>query len=221
MGAIIIATRKMDLRIVLLDDLPKRSQLDDPEERRIITGVSWEQYEALLLQLEDSAACRVAYLDGVLEIVAPSRRHERGKTQIGTFLEIYFLETDTEYFPTGSTTFLNPEQQAGGEPDESYCIETDKAFPDLVIEVVVTSGGINRLDLHRRLGVREVWFWQNNQFKLYHLREQTSSQFVSTFGYELISQSELLPNLDINLLTECLQNPNPLAAAKLFRQRCR
>jgi Uma2 family endonuclease len=205
--------------MVILDDLPKRLQAEDPEERRIVTGVAWEQYEALLADLGDSLAYRVAYLDGVIEIVSPSRRHERGKTQIGTFLEIYFTETETEYFPMGSTTLRKPEKKAGGEPDESYCIGTDKEFPDLVIEVVLTSGGINRLDLFRRLGAREVWFWQNNQFKLYHLREETPTQFASTFGYELITSSELLPDLDINLLVECVQNPNPLAAAKEFRQR--
>lgn len=205
--------------MVILDDLPKRLQAEDPEERRIVTGVAWEQYEALLADLGDSLAYRVAYLDGVIEIVSPSRRHERGKTQIGTFLEIYFTETETEYFPMGSTTLRKPEKKAGGEPDESYCIGTDKEFPDLVIEVVLTSGGINRLDLFRRLGAREVWFWQNNQFKLYHLREETPTQFASTFGYELITSSELLPDLDINLLVECVQNPHPLAAAKEFRQR--
>ena len=207
--------------MVTLDDLPKRLQAEDPEERRIVTGVAWEQYEALLNDLGDSLAYRVAYLDGVLEIVSPSRRHENAKTRIGDLLLIYFVETDTEYFPVGSTTLRKPNKKAGGEPDESYCIGTDKEFPDLVIEVVVTSGGINRLDMFRRLGVLEVWFWQNNRFKLYRLREETPTQFASTFGYELISRSELLPDLDINLLTECVQNPNPLAAAKEFRQRLR
>ena len=58
----------------------------------------------------------------------------------------------------GSTTLQRPEQGAGGELDESYCIGTDKDFPDLAIEVIVTSGSINRLELYRRLGVQEVWF---------------------------------------------------------------
>jgi Uma2 family endonuclease len=88
----------------------------------------------------------VNHLDGVLEIVSPSRRHEAGKTRIGTLLEIYFLEADLEYFPTGSTTFRDEVQQVGAEPDESYCIGTEKAFPDLVIEVIVTSGGLGRLE---------------------------------------------------------------------------
>jgi Uma2 family endonuclease len=205
--------------MLLLNDLPKRLQAHDPEEKRIVTGVNWNKYEAFLTERGDSLAYRVAYLDGVLEIVSPSRRHESGKTQIGTLVEIYFLETDTEYFPTGSTTFRKEEQQAGAEPDESYCITTEKDFPDLAIEVVITSGGINRLELYRRLGVREVWFWQNNNFSIYHLREEIPSQFVPTFGYEQITYSELLPDLDMNFLAECVRNPNPLAAAKEFRQR--
>ncbi len=214
---------------MLLEDLSQWLKLDDPEEWRVITNVPWSQYEALLTQMGDSLAYRINYLDGVLEIVAPSRRHESGKTRIGTLLEIYFLETDTEYFPTGSTTFRNADKQVGAEPDESYCIGTDKAVPDLAIElcshyvneVVVTSGSINRLERFQRLGVQEVWFWQNNCFLLYHLRIENLDQWTQTFGYEAIDQSELLPHLDMNLLSECVQNPNPLAAAKAFRQGIR
>jgi Uma2 family endonuclease len=160
----------------------------------------------------------VHILDGVLEILAPSRNHESGKTRIGDFLLIYFLETNTQYFPMGSTTLKKPEQQAGGEPDQSYCIGTDKAFPDLAIEVIVTRGSISRLELYRRLGVREVWFWQQQRLSLYHQREDIPVEFAETAGYEPIQHSEVLPELDLELLTHCLQNPNPLAAAKAFRQ---
>lgn len=207
--------------MILLNDLASRITLDDPEERRILSWVSWEQYEALLADLGDSSSYRVHFLDGVLEILAPSRNHEAGKTLIGNLLELYFLETDTEFFPMGSTTLKKPERQAGGEPDESYCIGTDKEFPDLAIEVIVTSGSINRLELYRRLGVREVWFWQTNRLSLYHQREETPTQFADTAGYEAIQQSEVLPDLDLELLTRCLQNPNPLAAAKAFQQGLR
>jgi Uma2 family endonuclease len=207
--------------MLLLNDLPQQWQLDDSEERRTITGVSWAQYEALLSEVGDRSPHGISYLDGVLEIASLTRRHERGKTQIGSFLETYFVETDTEYFPMGSTTLRKQKRQAGGEPDESYCIGTDKEFPDLAIEVVVTSGGIDRLDLFRRLGIREVWFWRSDRFKLYHLREDLPLEFPETFGYELITQSEILPDLDLELLTRCVCNPNPLAAAKEFRQALR
>lgn len=207
--------------MVLLNDLANQLALDDPEERRVLSRVSWTQYESLLADLGDASTYRVHYLDGVLEILAPSHNHESGKTQLGNLLELYFLETDTEYFPMGSTTLKQPEQQAGGEPDESYCIGTDKECPDLAIEVIVTSGSINRLELYRRLGVREVWFWRKNRLSLYYRRESTNAQFADTAGYEPIQRSEVLPDLDLELLTRCLQNPNPLAAAKAFRQGLR
>jgi len=71
------------------------------------------------------------------------------------------------------------------------------------------------------LGVREVWFWQKNRLSLCHQREETPTQFAETAGYEAIQQSEVLPDLDLELLTRCLQNSNPLAAAKAFRQGLR
>lgn len=166
------ANKRSRSLMVLLDDLSRRLKLDDPEERRIIANVTWAQYEALLLELGDSLAYRVNYLDGVLEIVAPSRRHETGKSRIGDLLLIYFLETDTEYFPTGSTTFRNAEQRVGAEPDESYCIGTDKEFPDLVIEVVVTSGELT------------VW----SAFAVWEFRKCGSGKvtsFLSTIGAKM------------------------------------
>lgn len=182
------------------------------EERFITNQVSWQQYEALLSKLKDNAYYHLTYLDGVLEIMSPSRRHEGIKKRIATLLEVYFEETDTNYFPLGSTTFRQQERRGGTEPDESYCIDTEKEFPDLAVEVVLTSGGLDKLTVYKRLGVKEVWFWQMNQFSLYRLREE---------NYELMTKSELLPALDLALLTEYVQHPNPLLAVKGFRQQVR
>lgn len=193
-------------------------QRQDPEDRYITDSANWEQYETLLAQIGDRSGYRVTYLDGILEIMSPSRRHEIQKSRIGNLLEIYFLEADINYFPFGSTTLRQEEKSGGTEPDEAYCIGTDKEFPDLAIEVIITSGGINKLELYRRLKVQEVWFWQNDGFSLYHLREEIPIQFEETCGYELIKKSELLPELDMETLAECVKNPNPLAAAKEWKQ---
>ena len=201
----------------LIDEEALHSQ--DPEDRYTTNGMSWQQYEALLVKLGDSPGCRVTYLDGVLEIVSPSLRHEGVKSRIGDLLLLYFLETDTAYYPKGSTTFRRQEGRGGTEADESYCIGTDKAVPDLAIEVVITSGGINRLAVYSRLQVSEVWFWQHDRFSLYHLREETPSAFIQTYGYEEMAHSELLPHLDVEMLANYVRHPDPLTAAKEFRQR--
>src|SRR5437773_9160736 len=95
----------------------------------------------------------IGYPMRVLISIVPSYttlRHEDTKSRMGDLLLVYFLETDTEYYPKGSTTFRQQEHRGGTEADESYCIGTDKAVPDLAIEVVVTSGGLNRLEVYSR-----------------------------------------------------------------------
>lgn len=87
--------------------------------------------------------------------------------------------------------------------------------------MIVSSGGINKLEVYRRLNVKEAWFWQNDRFSLYYLREEIPVQFVQTCGYEPIARSEILPNLNIQLLAEYIRYPNSLIAAKEFRQRLR
>ncbi|WP_414581869.1 Uma2 family endonuclease [Scytonema sp. PCC 10023] len=189
----------------LLKDLAEELDLvtDDPEERFITTGVSWEQYEELLNRLGDSPWYRVSYLEAVLEIMSPSRRHDQSKTNIGMLLEAYFQETRTRFWGLGSTTFRRQEKRGGTEPDECYCIGVEKELPDLAIEVVLTSGGVDKLAVYKRLGIKEVWFWHNTEFEVYHLRGK---------DYEKISHSELLPGLDLALLAQYVMHPDPSIA---------
>jgi Uma2 family endonuclease len=196
--------------MLLLSELSELLQAEDPEERQTITGVNWKNYEALLNDLGDSLQYRVTYLDGVIELMSPSRRHEIRKTIIGSLLEIYFQEKRIRYFPLGSTTFRKQAKRGGVEPDESYCLGIEKEIPDLAIEVVVTSGGIDKLEVYKRLGVAEVWFFRNNQFAVYHLRGES---------YELVAKSELLPNLDLSILAQYVVADDPLDAALGFREK--
>jgi Uma2 family endonuclease len=100
---------------IVLKDVAADIELitDDPEERFMTTGVSWQQYEYLLAQLADTSRYRVTYLEGVLEIMAPSRRHEVDKKNIGRLLEAYFEETRTRFWGLGSTTFRQQGKSGG------------------------------------------------------------------------------------------------------------
>jgi Uma2 family endonuclease len=187
--------------------------LNDPEERLLLSGVSWQEYEKLLAHLGDSSRYRVSYLEGILEIMSPSRRHEVSKKDIGRLLEVYLEEAEIDFWGLGSTTFRRRQDEAGKEPDECYCIGTEKDFPDLAIEVILTSGGINVLELYRRLGVKEVWFWQHNCLQVYHLSDRGQYQEQAT--------SQLLPNLDLALLAKYVNAPNPRLAVREFRAQLR
>jgi Uma2 family endonuclease len=193
--------------------------IDDPEERFITSGVSWQKYEAILAKLENNSHYRVTYLDGVLEIVSPSFRHEKLKKRLAGLVETYLDEKEFQYTPMGSPTVKKQLQKAGAEPDECYSIGAEKDIPDLAIEVIITSGSINKLKTYQRLGVTEVWFWEINRLRLYHLREEVPSQFLETHGYEEIISSELLPELNISLLEECTLISDHVQAKKEFKQR--
>jgi Uma2 family endonuclease len=181
----------------------------DTEQQYIVTDVSWEAYEALLADLgDDFPGLRIHYLEGTLEITMPGRKHEVSKDNIARLLGVYFEETRTRFYGLGSTTFKREAKRRGAEPDVSFCVETDKEFPDIAIEVVQTSGGINKLKIYQGLGVPEVWFWEKERFDVYHLRQD---------GYEQIDRSEFLPNLDLTLLATYVQHPEPLDAVLEFR----
>jgi Uma2 family endonuclease len=187
-------------------------ETSDREAKFLTSDVTWQAYESLLASLGDRSSYRVAYLLGTLEIMSPSRSHELDKKAIARLLEVYLEENRIRFWGLGSTTFRKEDQQAGKEPDECYCIGTDKDIPDLAIEVIYTSGGVDTLEIYKRLGVGEVWFWQDRQLKIYCLQD---------CNYQQTIQSELLPDLDLALLAQYVIISDPLEAVVEWRKQVR
>ena len=181
----------------------------DREEKYITSGVTWQAYESLLSALGNSSGYRIAYLLETLEIMSPSRSHELDKKAIARLLEAYLEAKRIRFWGLGSTTLKSPDKQAGKEPDECYCIGTDKDIPDLAIEVIYTSGGVDTLEIYQRLGVREVWFWQNDRLQVYCLQDDSHQQQ---------SASKLLPDLDLTLLAQYIAFDDPLDAILEWRK---
>jgi Uma2 family endonuclease len=185
--------------------------LDQPstESRLILYGVSWQEYEILGATLGNRPNLRMNYLEGTLEIMAPSREHETLKTIIARLLEAYAEEKDIPLNGYGSTTFKKQAKQRGLEPDECYCIGEMREVPDIALEIVVSSGGIDKLPIYEGLGVREVWFWQDSKFYVYRLSAQ---------GYRTADHSEFLPGLDFTKLTEYIDVNNQTRTVKAYRK---
>ncbi len=168
---------------------------------------SWQQFKKIEGVIEESSNLRIYYLDGCIELMTIGEQHEIIKTIIGALIELFFLQKQIEFIPVGSATRESEDQAVSFEPDESYYIGEQKEHPDLAVEVVVTSGSLKKLEKYKRLQIAEVWYWENNQLSIYHLREE---------DYEKIYQSEILPDLDINLLIRCVQMSSKLEAMTAF-----
>src|SRR5947199_199851 len=109
-----------------------------------MSRLDWWQFEAMLAVRGDAAGVRVAYLGGTLELTSPSRTHEFVKTMVGRLLEAYAEESGLFLNGFGSLTMKNRTREVAVEPDECYAVGTDKDTPDLAIEVIWTSGGIEK-----------------------------------------------------------------------------
>ena len=182
------------------------------DQRVFLHGVSWNDYEAVLAMRGESSAVRIAYLEGVLELMSPSRDHELLKTKLARILEAYAEELGIELEGYGSWTLKRSPEERGAEPDECYSIGPAGDVPDLAIEVIWTSGGLDKLEIYRRLGVREVWVWQRGAIAIFALRGER---------YERIAGSEFLPQVDLQLIGSLLDAPSQTAAVRELRARLR
>jgi Uma2 family endonuclease len=182
----------------------------EPEQRIVCFGISWNRYLAIDKRLgDDRSVPRLYFLDGELEIMTTSNEHERIKKWIGDLLADYFFEMGTAIFPRGQATMRLAMQEAGAEPDESWCIGEEKNFPDLVLEIALTSGGVNKLEVYRRFKVPEVWFYRRNQIEIFALG--------NTGRYSKAQKSKLLRGLDISLLERCVAIRSWQQARQAFR----
>jgi len=185
------------------------------EPRVQLRGVTWADYQRFLELRGERATPRLTYLEGVLEIMSPSRRHESIKSLLGRLVEVWCLEHGVEFSTYGSWTLESEVEERGAEPDECYVFgEVDEPErPDLAIEVVWTSGGVDELEVYRRLGVREVWYWQRSgTLQPYVLRGD---------AYEAVEESEALPGIDLAQLASFLDRPTTSRAIREYRAALR
>ena len=171
----------------------------EPESRVVHCGMSWESYLAFDKALGDNRpGPRFYYLDGNLEIMTTSEEHERIKKYLAGFMDDYFMEIGIEVDQRGQATMREELEKIGAEPDESWCLHEEKTYPDIVLEIALTSGGVRKLELYQRFPVPEVWIWRKGRLEIFALRADGSSYDPTETG-----RSRLLPGLDIGLLERC------------------
>jgi Uma2 family endonuclease len=156
--------------MTLISAPPEPSLSDlEPCGRIVLEHADWGQYERLLREFSETHI-RLTYSDGRLELMSPLPEHERWKKRIGRLIEMLTLQRDMPLASFGSTTFRRKKLRKGLEPDESYYLrnvpsmQTKKRIdlrrdppPDLVVEIDITHGSIEREPIYAALGVPEIW----------------------------------------------------------------
>lgn len=170
-----------------------RSETFRTDDRIVMHGSTWANYETqVALRGEDHRCPKLAFLDGAIELMSPSRDHEQIKWRIGQILAFYCAELAIPMSGYGQWRLADESELAGAEPDECYLFAGDhegRSRPDLVIEVIWTSGGLDKLEIYRRLGVREVWFWDAGTIAVFGLGAD---------DYTRCARSTFVPALDLD-----------------------
>ena len=183
----------------LMVTLQLRQMVVYPGEKINLQDVDWDEFEAIVAELGDRRASRIAYFDRTLELRMPLPKHEKAKVLIGDMVKIILEELDMDAECFGSTTFKHKDLGVGVEPDDCFYIQNAKRMigverldltvdppPDLVIEVDVTSK--TGLEVYRQLGVPEVWRFENGTLQ------------ISVLDREVYQESDIsmqFPNLPI------------------------
>lgn len=84
-----------------------------------ISEVTREEFEAILQELGEKRAARIAYSNQTLEIMVPLPEHEKPNDLISDIVKLLLKRSGRKYEPFGSTTFKQP-GTAGIEPDDCF-----------------------------------------------------------------------------------------------------
>jgi Uma2 family endonuclease len=191
------------------------------EHSSVLYDVRWQTYEALLADRGDHGP-RIFYDQGTLEIMSPSRKHERLKELIGRLIEAYSEELNIEISAAGATTLKSQLRKRGLEPDASYYVENEPRVrhkddidlavdppPDLAVEVDITSKSADKIGIYSSLGVPELWSHDGARLVVRHLD--------TTGSYAVVDRSRAFPDLPLDELSRFLEERAALSDTQIGR----
>ncbi len=186
-----------------VDRLPRDGTL-------VLYGVPWEEYEDLLVLMEDKPACHVSYNDGVVKIMSPRADHEYPKDVALSLVRVYADELDIVLESYGSTTYRERKKAKGVEPDTSFYVQNAERMiarkeidlendppPDVVVEVDTTNESFDKLEIYAALRVPEIWRFDGHWFQILALGENTYSETANSLALPLITGEILTEYLNL------------------------
>ena len=153
-----------------------------PANNVVLSNISWQTYQAMLVDMGDRRSIRLSYDHGVLEIKMPSALHEVINRLLARIVGVLAEELDLSLKEFGSVTLNSSDLKKGAEPDSSFYIQNSDRIqgtqidltvdppPDLVIEIDITNSSRRSLAIYQQLGIPEIWRYANGIVKIYRLQ---------------------------------------------------
>lgn len=166
--------------------------------------VPWDQYERLLAELGEAYAVRIFYDQGRMEIMSPSRKHEKPKVVIGRMLGALSDDLGIEIEPLGATTLRSELKAKGAEPDDAFYVQNAHLVaenddidllndppPDIVLESDHTSSSLDKFAIYAGLGVPEVWRISRGRLRIFLLKGKGYKESPDSLAFPFLSSDTL------------------------------
>jgi Uma2 family endonuclease len=186
----------------------------DGEHRVFLHNISWEAYEKIGDALAEcnQSSVRLTYDRGTLEIMTTSHGHDWWKKRLGRILEALAEEFDLPIETAGNMTFRHKATEQGIEADDCFWITHEPEMrgkigwkadqdppPDLFLEIEVSRGIVDRLQICANLGVPEIWTYDGEKIRVRLLQaNKTYKESASSPTFPGISLAGIAPFLQPN-----------------------
>jgi Uma2 family endonuclease len=200
--------------------------LTKPIGEKIVSlkNISWDTFNNLLKELNNQRSERLTYYLGTLEIMSPLGIHENNNRFIESIIFVIADELNLNLKKFGSLTLKSNKFKQGIEPDSCYYIKNEPKVrnkqnidltidppPDLVLEIDITSGSLNKLPLYANLKVPEIWRYDGEKLTVFSLDENNNS-------YQELNQSPTFPWLDLSLIPQLINQSLEAGETKTLKQ---
>ncbi len=197
------------------------------ENRVLLNNISWETFNRLLEDLGNKRGSRLTYLAGELEIMSPLWEHESNNRFIESLIFVIVDELNINVKRLGSLTLKLDKKQKGVEPDSCYYLKNEPLVrnkrnidleidpaPDLVLEIDITSGSLNKFPIYAAMKIPEIWRYNGNKLTVFILKDEDEN-------YEKVNQSPTFPWLNLDLIPQLIKESLEIgetSTLKKFRQ---
>jgi Uma2 family endonuclease len=197
------------------------------EHRVILSNISWQTFEQILEELGNNRGTRLAYNNGLLEIMTPLGPHENNNRFIESLVGVIADELNLNLKKFGSLTMKRSKKLKGAEPDSCYYLQNEPLVrnkqeidldkdppPDLVLEIDMSSGSLDKLPIYAAIGVPELWRYDGNKLEVFVLQQLDGE-------YEAVSTSLTFPWMPMDVIPRFIRQSlvdGETATLRTFRE---
>ncbi len=166
------------MRSAVVEAMPEIDLRGGAEQRVLLARVGWSLYRSIAESIGDRAVPRLTYVDGDLELMAPSYLHELLADRLRYFVLALVRGLNLTVVSAGSALWERADLDKGKKPDACFYVANEPLVrevdeidlevhppPDLAVEIEISCRLVDGLSVYSALRVPEVWTFDGKKLE--------------------------------------------------------